>query len=209
MRPQDFRFQPNRPLAQELSVARLEALRKGIMSGSPATGGHKGINILQSPFGWTANIPNGGRSVSTAPLRLSQIPNRTSAVSAAEDRFFIRWGNVNRVIPTNIDDGFDLTAETWFFLQLTLAPNSQLVTAVEIVTGTSSTDYTDGSWGSNGEPPDPWHWLIGYVAEVDGALQIAGNNAGGNLSVSVVTGSFMGGGATPIAAINHIVALQS
>jgi hypothetical protein len=144
MNPIDFIFRPSKKIEDELTVSRMEALRKAASRAQPpdtVIGG----KISTGENGWRLEIPSvstgGAKEVSRLQITKKPPLFYDSAEPVAANEFFISAGLYNGFIPSNISNKFavNVAADTEFFFWVEVdisATNPAFSTAVVINSGT-------------------------------------------------------------------------
>lgn len=184
----EFKFERG-SFAKQLTVARMEAMRRAIIASKPAAT-HDGVLITETPDGWVATVkvePAGGSF--RHPFQL--VEAKENDVTGIK----IRYGTVNSDVPkfgeealsVSIGDSpfipIDEDAEIW--LKITLAENTQAVETISIET-------------SKPEIPEAEELttaiiMLGEVKIEDGEISAIGNAVTASLSLaSCGTSHFFG-----------------
>jgi hypothetical protein len=115
----------------------------------------------------------------------AHLPVPASEPAEGSIRYWIEYGDVNGLLPTNLDSYHDITSTTHFFVKITLNsdPDSSLANSVEIVKGASNTTYSTPPWGIDGSRPANTYYYLGSVTINDDSFAIL-NTGGGSLSLT-------------------------
>lgn len=125
-----------------------------------------------------------------APLQITRQPNPNYAGSpeSIPDSFFVAWGVVNGILPSNIDNAFELpsSGSRQVYLTISLSESSPYaVTAAEINVG--STVPSPAPFGNDGTWPSTAIYRLGQITRLSSGAIVISNTGSGSLQLSIFT----------------------